>query len=205
MRRCLSVRSSSPTRRIASWCWSNWPRSGWRPMSCWSRCGGIPVRRLRPARYSPQMRDNDGDRSGARRRSRRSRYRCFCRRLPAGAGRGRCGTHRHLRRPARARRHRIRLYQPRRRHFRRGSRGCEVRREAGSGNGRRIYQGRISLEQRQFHVSRLCSARRISQRRCDKRAGRHRCRDQGRARSRICHARCGRIRSRRKPSRSITR
>ena len=43
-------RSSSPTPPIASWCWSNWPRSGSRPTSCWSRCGGIPDRRSPPVR-----------------------------------------------------------------------------------------------------------------------------------------------------------
>ena len=37
-------------------------------------------------------------RAGARRRSCRPRYRGFCRRLPAGAGRGRCRAHRDLRR-----------------------------------------------------------------------------------------------------------
>ena len=50
MRRCSSGRSSSPTPPIASWCWSNWPRSGSRPTSCWSRCGGIPGRRSPRAR-----------------------------------------------------------------------------------------------------------------------------------------------------------
>ena len=44
--------------------------------------------------------------------------------------------------------------------------GSEVRREAGSGNGCRIYQGGLSLEQRQLHVPRLRPARRIPQRRC---------------------------------------
>ena len=83
----------------------------------------------------------------------------FCRRLPPGSGRGRCRTHRDLRRPARACGHRIRLYQSGRGHFRRGPQRHEIRREAGSGNGRRIYQGRLSLEQRQLHVSRLRPAR----------------------------------------------
>ena len=104
------------------------------------------------------------------------------------------GPHRDLRHQARARRHRIRLYQLRRRHFGRGSFGREVRRETRSGNRRRIHQGRLSLEQRQLHVSRLRSARRIPQRRCGERAGRHRCGDQGRTRSRIRHARARRIR-----------
>ena len=36
--------------------------------------------------------------------------------------------------------------------------GREVRREAGSGHGRRIYQGRLSLEQRQLHVPRRRAA-----------------------------------------------
>ncbi len=57
------------------------------------------------------------------------------------------------------RRHRIRLYQSGRGHFRRGSQRCEIRREAGSGNGGRLHQGRLSLEQRQLHVPRLGAAR----------------------------------------------
>ena len=60
--------------------------------------------------------------------------------------------------------------------FRRGPRGGEIRREAGSGDRRRLYQGRLSLEQRQLHVPRLRSARRIPQRRCRERAGGQRCR-----------------------------
>ena len=67
--------------------------------------------------------------------------------------------------------HRIRLYQPGRRDCRRSPRGRKIRREAGSGNGGRLYQGRLSLEQRQLHVSRRRAARRISQRRCRQRAG----------------------------------
>ena len=133
-------------------------------------------------------------RAGARRRSCRRRHRGLCRRLPAGAGRSRCRAHRDLRHQARARRHRIRLYQLRRRHFGRGSFGGEVRRETRSGNRGRIHQVRLSLEQRQLHVPRLRSARRIPQRRCGERAGRHRCGDQGRTRSRICHARARRVR-----------
>ena len=86
-----------------------------------------------------------------------------CRR---GAGRGGSRAHRDLRRRAGTRRHRIRLYQSRRGHFRRGPRVDEVRREAGSGDGGRLYQGRLFLEQRQLHVPRRRPARRISQRRC---------------------------------------
>jgi mannose-1-phosphate guanylyltransferase/mannose-6-phosphate isomerase len=90
---------------------------GLRPMCCWSRCGAIPARRSRRARrlrkYATRM---------------RSCWRSppitwcaiprFCRRLPPGSGRGGSRTHRDLRRAARARGHRIRLYQPRRNHFR---------------------------------------------------------------------------------------
>ena len=75
--------------------------------------------------------------------------------LVAAAGR----AHRDLRRSAGASRHRIRLYQPGRGHFRRGSQRREIRREAGSGNGGRLHQGRLSLEQRQLHVPRLGAAR----------------------------------------------
>ena len=80
-------------------------------------------------------------------------------RLPRGASS--CGSraHRDLRRAARTCRHRIRLYQPRRHHLGPGSQRCQVRREAGSGNGRRLHQGRLSLEQRQLHVSCLGAAR----------------------------------------------
>ena len=106
-----------------------------------------------------QMRDKDADSSGARRRSRRPRYPRICRRLSSGSHRCRCRPHRDLRRSARTCGHRIRLYQSGRSHFRRGPCSHEIRREAGSGNGRRIYQGRLSLEQRQLHVSRIRPAR----------------------------------------------
>ena len=146
-----------------------------------------------------------GDRAGARRRPRGARCRSFRRRLPPGAGRGRRGTYRHLRRQARTCRDRIWLYQPRRGYLRRGPRRGEVRREAGSGDGRGIYQGRLSLEQRQLHVPRLRAARRISQCRRAERAGGHRCGDQSGPRSRIRHA-GGRTRSDRpRPSPSIMR
>ena len=59
-----------------------------------------------------QTRDKRRGRAGARRRSRRPRYRRLCRRLPPGAGRGAKRAHRDLRRQAGARGHRIRLYQP---------------------------------------------------------------------------------------------
>ena len=104
-------------------------------------------------------------RAGARCRSCRRRYRGLCSRLPAGAGRSRCRAYRDLRHQARARRHRIRLYQLRRPHFGRGSVGGEVRRKTRSGNCGRIRQVGLSLEQRQLHVPRLRSARRIPQRR----------------------------------------
>ena len=45
-----------------------------------------------------RVRDKRGDGSGARRRSRRSRYRCFRRRLPPGSHGCGSGTHRDLRR-----------------------------------------------------------------------------------------------------------
>ena len=93
-----------------------------------------------------------GGRAGAGGRSRRCRQRGLRGRLPRGAGG--CGSraHRDLWRAARTSRHRIRLYQPRRNHLGPGSQRCEVRREAGSGNGRELHQGRLPLEQRQLHV-----------------------------------------------------
>ena len=134
-----------------------------------------------------------------------ARYRCFRRRLPPGADG--CGSraHRDLRRSAGARGHRIRLYQPRRGHFRQGPRGREVRREAGSGDGGGLCQGRLSLEQRQLHVPRLRAARRIPQCRCGERAGGDRFRGQGRQRSRLCHAGRATRSDRRRRSRSTTR
>ena len=83
--------------------------------------------------------------------------------------------------------------------------GGEIRREAGSGDRRRLYQGRLSLEQRQLHVPRRGAARRISQRRCRKRAGGHRCRGEGRPRPRICQARRRTRSDRRSRSRSTMR
>ena len=133
-------------------------------------------------------------RAGARRRSRRPRHRGLCRRLPAGAGRSRCGPHRDLRR------------QPERAATEYGyiSPGDVISGEVRSvakfvekpdpATAAGYIKAGLSLEQRQLHVSRLRSARRIPQRRCGKRAGRHRCGDQGRTRSRICHARARRIR-----------
>ena len=81
-----------------------------------------------------------------------SRHGGVPRRVPRGADG--CGSraHRDVRRAARTRRHRIRLHQPRRDHFRQGPRGCEVRREAGSGDRGRLRQVGLSLEQRQLHV-----------------------------------------------------
>ena len=109
-----------------------------------------------------------------------SRHARLPRRLPRGAGRRGSRAHRDLRRAARTRRHRIWLYQSRRGHFRQGPRGREIRREAGSGNGGRLRQGRLSLEQRQLHVPRRRAARRIPQGRCRKRSGRDRCGGEGR-------------------------
>ena len=98
---------------------------------------------------------------------------CVRRRMPGRAHRSGSRSHRHLRRPARTRGHRIWLYQSRRSHFRQGPRRDQVRREAGSGDRGGLCQGRLFLEQRQLHVPRLGTARRISQRRCGKRAGGH--------------------------------
>ena len=47
--------------------------------------------------------------------------------------------------------------------------GRKIRRKARSGDGRRLRQGGLSLEQRQLHVPRRCPARRIPQRRCRQR------------------------------------
>ena len=93
-----------------------------------------------------------GDRAGAGGRSRGSRHGGLRRRLPRGARCRGSRPHRDLRRAARTSRHRIWLYQPRRGHLRPGSRGGEIRREAGSGDRRGLRQGRLSLEQRQLHV-----------------------------------------------------
>ena len=109
------------------------------------------------------------DRAGACRRPRGARHAGVPRGMPRGTGCGGSRTHRDLRRAARTRRHRIWLHQPRRRHCRQGSRGGEVRREAGSGDGGRLCQGRLSLEQRQLHVPRRRIARRVSRRRCRQR------------------------------------
>ena len=54
-----AARSSSPTTPIASWCSSNWRRSGWRPTCCSSRCGAIPGLRSRPAPPLREARDKD--------------------------------------------------------------------------------------------------------------------------------------------------
>ena len=99
-----AARSSSPTPPIASWCWSNWPRSGSRPTSCWSRCGAIPGRRSRPARPLRRRATSDAivlalAADHVVRDTRRLR-----RRLPRGTGRRRSRAHRDLRRAARARR-----------------------------------------------------------------------------------------------------
>ena len=94
---------------------------------------------------------------------------------------------------ARAGRHRIRLYLPGRRHFRRGPRRREIRREAGCGHRRRLHQVGLSLEQRQLHVPRrdlLDEYRNSMPRAC----GRLRCGRQGRPRPRIRQARRGRVR-----------
>ena len=170
MRRCSSGRSSSPTPPIASWCWSNWPRSG-----CEADVLLEPMRRdsgpaIAAGAAFAQTRDSDAVVLALAADHVVARYRGFRRRLPPGSRSSRGGTHRHLRRAARAPGDRIRLYQAGRSHFRRRPRGCEIRREAGSGNGRRLYQGWLSLEQRQLHVPRLRSARRIPQRRRRERA-----------------------------------
>ncbi len=83
-----------------------------------------------------------------------ARYRGFRGRLPQGAGRRRGRHHRDLRRRARASGDRVWLYQPGRADCRRRPQRREIRREAGPGNGRGLYQARLSLEQRQLHVPR---------------------------------------------------
>ena len=88
-RRCSSVRSSSPTPPIASWCWSSSPRSGSRPMCCWSRCGGIPARRSRPVRRSRKTRDEDAVVLALAADHVVRDTRGLCRGLPPGAGRRR--------------------------------------------------------------------------------------------------------------------
>ena len=108
-----------------------------------------------------------------------SRHAGFPRRLPRGTGCGGSRPHRDVRRAARTRRHRIWLHQSRRGYFRQGPRGREVRREAGSGDGCGLCQGRLSLEQRQLHVPRRRAVGRISQGRCGERPGRHRCGSEG--------------------------
>ncbi len=143
-----------------------------------------------------------GRRAGARGRSRRARHGSLSRRLPRGTGG--CGerAYRDLRRHARTCRDRIWLYQSRRGGVRPGSRGCQIRREAGSADRRAICESRLSLEQRQLHVPRRRSARRIRQVRCGERADGLGVRHQGRARSRLRHARPRRLSPRRSRFRS---
>ena len=205
MRHCSSGRSSSPTRPTASWCSSNSPRSGSRPTCCLE-----PMRRdsgpaIAAGAAFARVPRQGGRRAGARGRSRRARHGSLSRRLPRGAGGGGERTYRDLRRQAGTCRDRIWLYQPRRGGVRRGSRGRQIRREAGSADRRAIRQGRLSLEQRQLHVPRRRSARRIPQVRCGERADGLGVRHQGRARSRLRHARPRRLSARRSRSPSTMR
>ena len=202
---CSSVRSSSPTRPIASWCWSSSPRSASRPTCCWSRCGATPGRRSRPV---PCLR-------------RRATLTPWCWRSPPITW---CAIPRPLSRPAgrdwwRPQTGRIVTFgvKPERAATEYGyiSPGETV-----SGEVRAVakfvekpdqptaagyIKSRLSLEQRQLHVPRLGAARRIPQVRCRQRRGRYRSRYQSRARSRLRHARSRVLSVPRRRSRSTMR
>ena len=96
-----------------------------------------------------------------------ARYRCLRRRLPPGSRRRRSRAHRHLRRAARAcRPPNTAISVPAKRSPARSAAVAKFVEKPDPSNGCRIRQGGLSLEQRQLHVPRRRSARRIPQRRC---------------------------------------
>ena len=136
-----------------------------------------------------------GGRAGARRRSRRPRYRRLCRRLPRRVSRrpkpARIVTFGVA--PERAATE-YGYINPGEVDFRRSPQRRKIRREAGSANAAEYVKAGYLWNSGNFMFRAVGAARRIPQRRCRQRAGRHRCRDQSRTRSRIRHARCRRVR-----------
>ena len=131
---CESLRSSD---------WSSLRRSASRRTSCWSLYAGTPVRRLQPVRPSrnratetrsywplpPIVRDTPA-------------FVAACRQGLVAAEAGPIVTFGITAERAATE------YG-----FRRGSHSRRIRGEAGRGESRRIHQSRLSLEQRQLHVS----------------------------------------------------
>ena len=152
---CSRARSSSPTPISASSWPSNCASAASRPTSCSSRCAAIPVRRSRLPPCSPPSAIRDAlvlVLAADHVVRKPEEFREACRHAAAAAAEG---TDRDLRHRAHPSGDQLRLHPSRREAQRRiGARGRSVRGEAGCRDRRALRGRRLSLEQRQFPVSR---------------------------------------------------